>query len=195
MCTSCLSHKPVGMALHWLISLLHLPCTYVVLTRADVSLRLRMSAITKTAVYYVEHPHAYVHTCNATVVLFHGRFFNRHLIVSLWNSFAITYRSMVTSVLAANMLVRSPPPDFTTLQAFGRPYSLVFLNLAANENLLSGNEESMRDLHGVLSDIHSILADSGTLVIALPDFKPRLDLLSRESNKNSKRLQKVHGAV
>ena len=136
-----------------------------------------------------------IHTCNATVVLFHGRFFNRHLIVSLWNSFAHTYRSMVTSVLAANMLVRSPPPDFTTLQAFGRPYSLVFLNLAANENLLSGNEESMRDLHGVLSDIHSILADSGTLVIALPDFKPRLDLLSRESNKNSKRLQKVHGAV
>ena len=59
----------------------------------------------------------------------------------------------MTSVLAANVLVRSPPPDLSTLQAFGRPYSLVFLNLAANENLLSVDEESMRDLHGVLSDI------------------------------------------
>ena len=123
------------------------------------------------------------------------RFFNRHLIVSLWNSFAHTYRSMVTSVLAANVLVRSPPPDLSTLQAFGRPYSLVFLNLAANENLLSVDEESMRDLHGVLSDIHSILADTGTLVIALPDLESRVDLLSRESNKNSKRVQKVHGAL
>ena len=146
-------------------------------------------------VYYVEHPHAYIHACNATVVPLHGRFFNRHLIVSLWNSFAHTYRSMVTSVLAANVLVRSPPPDLSKLQAFGRPYSLVFLNLAGNENLLSVDEESMRDLHGVLSDIHSILADTGTLVIALPDLKSRVDLLSRESNKNSKRVQKVHGAV
>ena len=47
----------------------------------------------------------------------------------------------------------------------------------------------------MLSDIHSILADTGTLVIALPDLKSRVDLLSRESNKNSKRVQKVHGAV
>lgn len=96
------------------------------------------------------------------------------------DSFALTYRSIVTSVSAVSLLVRSPPPDLNDLP-FGRKYGLIFLNLAADENLLSAEEGSATDLFGVLVDIHSILAETGTLVIALPDCMSRVDRLKRES--------------
>lgn len=94
---------------------------------------------------------------------------------------ATYYRSMVTSVSTVPLFVRSPTPDLGELP-FGRPYTLIFLNLAANESLLSADEGNTADLFGVLTDIGAILSENGTLVIALPDVSSDVDRLERECN-------------
>ena len=94
---------------------------------------------------------------------------------------ATYYRSMVTSVSTAPLFVRSPKPDLGELP-FGRPYTLIFLNLAANKILLSADEDSTADLFGVLADIGSILSENGTLVIALPNVSSGVYRLERECN-------------
>lgn len=97
---------------------------------------------------------------------------------------------MVTSVSAVSLLVRSPPPDVNNLP-FGRAYGLIFLNLAADENILSEEEGSANDLFGVLADVYSLLAETGTLVIALPDCVSRVDRLKRESYTTRHNVRKL----
>ena len=99
---------------------------------------------------------------------------------------ATYYRSMVTSVSTVPLLVRSPKPDLGELP-FGRPFTLIFLNLAANESLLSADEDNTADLFGVLADIGSILPENGTLVIALPDVSSDVYRLERECNHRRRR--------
>ena len=78
-----------------------------------------------------------------------------------------------------DLLVRTPPPDISKLP-FDQRHVLIFLNLAADKDILEQDDDNKVRLFTVLCDLERVLADNGTLVVALEDLKEDYKYLERK---------------